>query len=81
MRSVTPHTAPAMQPAQLGTDFAPAAGRLSLVRSGASALVLLELDGDVHARCQGLRRVRARAVVISVDDAGKFVAAVEAARS
>jgi hypothetical protein len=79
--SVTRYTAPVLQPAQLGTDFDPATGRLSLVRSGASALVLLELNGDVAARYQGLRHVHARAVLISVDDAARFVAAVDAARA
>lgn len=79
--SVTRYTAPVMQPAQLGTDYDPVTGRLALIRSGTSALVLLELDGDVAARYQGLRHVQARAVLISVDDAARFVAAVDAARA
>ena len=80
VRSATAYTAPVMQPAQLGADFDPATGRLSLIRSSASNLVLLELNGDVPARYQGLRHVRACAVLVSVDDAAGFLEALDAAR-
>ena len=81
VRAVAPYTSPLWQPAQLGTDFDPDTGCLSLVRSASSALVRFELEGDVAARHQGLRHVRARVVLVSVDDAAAFVAAVNAARA
>ena len=69
-----------LQPVQLGVDFSPTTGRLSLIRSSKSPHVLLELDGDVLARYQAVRHVRARAVLVSVDDASRFVSALAAAR-
>jgi hypothetical protein len=81
VRSVAPYTPPVLQPAQLGTDFDPDTGCLSLVRSASSALVRFELKGDVAARHQGLRHVRARVVLVSVDDAAELVGAVHAARA
>ena len=78
--SATPYTAPVRRPVQLGVDFSPATGRLSLIRASTSPHVLLELDGDVLARYQAVRHVRARAVLVSVDDASRFVSALDAAR-
>ncbi|WP_069161134.1 hypothetical protein [Nocardia altamirensis] len=71
----------ARQPAQTGLDFDADSATLLLVRSSASALVHIDLTEEVPARTQGWRRVVARAIIVSVDDADAFRAAVDRARS
>ncbi|MFI6216964.1 hypothetical protein ACIBCD_33620 [Nocardia brasiliensis] len=81
VRTAEPHRPSVRHPAQTGLDFAEESATISLIRSPTSELVRVEFTAEVPARIQGLRRVRARSAVFSVDAAAEFCAAIAARRS
>lgn len=72
---------PVQHPAQTGLDFDEKSSRWTAIRSPSSALVRIDLTEPIPARTQGWRRVSARSVVISVDNAEDFCSAVDSVRS
>ncbi|MGW4245006.1 hypothetical protein [Nocardia sp. NPDC004722] len=79
--SVREYRADVRHPVELGLDFDAESGLLSIVRSPSSALVRMELSTPVPARTQGWRRVAARGVLVSVDDARRVIDAIEGSPS
>ncbi|MEV6559787.1 hypothetical protein AB0M22_28980 [Nocardia sp. NPDC051756] len=71
---------PVQHPAQTGLDFDEKSARWTAIRSPSAALVRIDLTEPIPARTQGWRRVSARSVVISVDNAADFLSAVDSAR-
>ncbi|UGT43993.1 hypothetical protein LTV02_11665 [Nocardia yamanashiensis] len=74
--AVGPHRATPQRPAQLGMDFDAESGLLSWVRSPTSPLVRIDFDVSLPARTQGWKRIEARSLLLSVDDADHALAAL-----
>lgn len=81
IQAVTPYRSTPQRPAELGLDFEEDSATLSAFRSPSSPLVRIELTEPVAARTQGLKRVRAKVIRISVDDAELLTEAIERASS
>ncbi|RDI54213.1 hypothetical protein [Nocardia mexicana] len=67
--NIRPYKADLRNPAQLGLDFDEESALLTVVRAPSSPLVRIELATEVPARTQGWKRVRARTILASTDDA------------
>ncbi|QLY33407.1 hypothetical protein H0264_15275 [Nocardia huaxiensis] len=78
---IRPHRADPRRPAELGLDFDHDSGLLSVIRSPSAPLVRIELNTEVEARTQGWKRVRARAILASADNADSLCEAVTEARN
>ncbi len=74
--SVTPYQPSLRRPAQLGLDFDEDTAMLSLIRSPSSPLLRVDLTTAIAARTQLLRRVSARALLLSTDDPERLRAAL-----
>lgn len=79
VESAAVYRPPVQHPAQTGLDFDEKSSRWTAIRCPSSALVRVDLSEPTPARTQGWRRVSARSVVISVDSAEDFRAAVDSA--
>ena len=67
------YTPTAIKPAEPGVGFDEETGRLSLVRSPSSPLVLLTFTHPVPARTQVFRRVLAAECLVGTDDAQRLL--------
>lgn len=74
--ATVPHHPTPQRPAQLGMDFDADSGLLSWVRSPTSPLIRIDFRTGLPARTQGWKRIEARSLLLSVDDADRALAAL-----